>query len=133
MSGLLGKKIGMTRIFDDSGMMIPVTVVKAGPCYVTQVKKASEKDGYDAVQLGFDEKKEKNTTRPVMGHLQKVGAPALRLLKTQLRNNQYEVKSLGVQEGLASEVPNLWIRPVYFERRKGPGTFRLFVQHRRTH
>ena len=58
MSCLLGKKIGMTRIFDKDGNMIPVTVIEAGPCYVTQVKTA-EKDGYEAVQLGFDEKKEK--------------------------------------------------------------------------
>lgn len=80
MSGLLGKKIGMTRIFDDKGNVVPVTVVQAGPCFVTQVKTA-DNDGYNAVQLGYDPKKEKNTTKPVLGHLKKANAPALRVLK----------------------------------------------------
>lgn len=80
MSGLLGKKIGMTRIFDDLGNAIPVTVVEAGPCYVTQVKTV-EKDGYRAVQLGFDPLKEKNSTRPVLGHLKAANAPSLRVMK----------------------------------------------------
>ena len=80
MSGLLGKKIGMTRIFDDTGTMIPVTVIKAGPCYVTQVK-TLENDGYRSVQIGFDEKKEKNTTKPVLGHLKSATVPPLRVLK----------------------------------------------------
>lgn len=81
MSGLLGKKIGMTRIFDESGNVIPVTVVKVGPCYVTQVK-TLENDGYRAVQLGFDtSKKEKSTAKPIMGHLKKAGVPPVRLFK----------------------------------------------------
>lgn len=80
MSGLLGKKIGMARIFDESGNVVPVTVVKVGPCYVTQVK-TLENDGYRAVQLGFDTKREKNTTKPMMGHLKKAGVPPVRLFK----------------------------------------------------
>ncbi len=80
MNGLLGKKIGMTQVFDSTGKAVPVTVVQAGPCYVTQVK-TLENDGYQAVQLGFEEKKEKNTTRPVLGHLKKSGLPPLRFLK----------------------------------------------------
>jgi len=80
MSGLLGKKIGMTRIFDDTGTMIPVTVIKVGPCYVTQVK-TLENDGYRSVQIGFDEKKEKNTSKPVLGHLKSATVPPLRVLK----------------------------------------------------
>ncbi len=80
MNGLLGKKIGMTRIFDETGNMVPVTVVEAGPCYVLQVKSA-EHDGYRAVQLGFDEKKEKNTTKPLIGHFKKAKAPALRFVR----------------------------------------------------
>ena len=59
MSGLLGKKIGMTHIYDEAGKMFPVTVIEAGPCVVTQVR-TIEKDGYSAIQLGFDEKKMKN-------------------------------------------------------------------------
>ena len=63
MSGLIGKKIGMTSIYDASGKIVPCTVIEAGPCVVTQVKTV-EKDGYSAIQLGYDEKKEKNTTKP---------------------------------------------------------------------
>jgi len=80
MSGMLGRKIGMTRIFDETGNMVPVTIIEAGPCYVTQVKTV-EKDGYEAVQLGFGMKKEKNTTRPILGHLKKANVPPLRKLK----------------------------------------------------
>jgi len=80
MSGMLGKKVGMTRIFDELGNAIPVTVVKTGPCYITQLK-TEEIDGYSAVQVGFDEKKEKNTTQPIMGHLNKAGAPPVRILR----------------------------------------------------
>lgn len=64
MSGIIGKKVGMTSIFDADGKNIPCTVIEAGPCVVTQVKTA-EKDGYVSVQLGFDEAKEKNTTKPL--------------------------------------------------------------------
>jgi large subunit ribosomal protein L3 len=71
MQGIIGKKLGMTRIFDSEGAAIPVTVIQAGPCRVTQVKTA-EKDGYTALQLGFGSRKEKNLTRPVKGHLSKI-------------------------------------------------------------
>lgn len=80
MAGLLGKKIGMTRIYDDSGNVIPVTVIQAGPCYVTQIK-TEDNDGYDAIQLGFDHKKEKNMTKPLLGHLKKNNVPAIRKVK----------------------------------------------------
>ena len=80
MNGMLGKKIGMTQVFDEIGNMVPVTVLQVGPCYVTQVKTV-ESDGYNAVQIGFEEKKEKNTTQPLMGHFNKAGVPALRYVK----------------------------------------------------
>jgi large subunit ribosomal protein L3 len=70
MQGLIGKKVGMTSVFDENGKYIPCTVLQAGPCVVTQIK-TKEKDGYDAVQLGFDEKKEKNTTKAEIGHFKK--------------------------------------------------------------
>jgi large subunit ribosomal protein L3 len=70
MLGLIGKKVGMTSIFDVDGKIIPCTVVEAGPCVVTQVKTA-EKDGYSAVQLSFDEKREKSTTSALKGHFDK--------------------------------------------------------------
>lgn len=72
MSGLIGKKIGMTSLFDASGKNVPCTVIEAGPCVVTQVK-TQEKDGYDAIQLAFDEKKEKQTPKPMQGHFAKAG------------------------------------------------------------
>jgi large subunit ribosomal protein L3 len=72
MPGLIGKKIGMTSVFDQDGKNIPCTIIQAGPCVVTQVK-TQEKDGYDAVQLAFDDKKEKNTTKAELGHFKKAG------------------------------------------------------------
>ena len=72
MKGILGKKIGMTQIFDDNGVVIPVTVVQAEPNIVTQVK-TTETDGYNSIQVGFIEKKEKHTTQPLKGHFGKAG------------------------------------------------------------
>ncbi len=72
MSGLIGKKIGMTSIFDENGKNIPCTVIQAGPCVVTQVR-TEEVDGYSAIQLGFDDKSEKNTTKALQGHFAKAG------------------------------------------------------------
>ncbi|MBF8295736.1 MAG: ribosomal protein [Bacteroidetes bacterium] len=79
MSGILGKKIGMTSIFDDNGQMIPCTIIEAGPCYVTQVR-TKVKDGYEAVQLGFDEIKERLVNKPLKGHFKKSGVKPLRLI-----------------------------------------------------
>lgn len=72
MSGIIGKKVGMTSIFDETGKNIPCTVIEAGPCVVTQVKSVAT-DGYAAVQLAYEEKKEKNTTDPLKGHFAKAG------------------------------------------------------------
>lgn len=80
MKGLLGKKLGMTQIFDDRGEVIPVTVIEAGPCYVTQ-KKTLEHDGYTAVQLGFEETKPGRANKPERGHLGKNNLPSLRYLR----------------------------------------------------
>ncbi len=79
MPGLLGKKIGMTSVFSAEGKNIPCTVIEVGPCVVTQVKSV-EKDGYAAVQLGFEEAKEKNTSAPLMGHFKKAGVTPKRHL-----------------------------------------------------
>jgi large subunit ribosomal protein L3 len=79
MPGLLGKKIGMTSVFSADGKNIPCTVVEAGPCVVTQVKTLAT-DGYDAIQVGFQEKKEKHTTKAEMGHFQKAGVTPQRHL-----------------------------------------------------
>ncbi len=76
---ILGRKLGMTQVFNESGDRVPVTVVRAGPCTVVQ-KKTPESDGYTAVQLGFEDKKEKHTTRPLQGHFAKSGVTAKRFL-----------------------------------------------------
>ena len=83
MSGLIGKKIGMTSIFDESGKNIPCTVIEAGPCIVTQVRSEAI-DGYQAIQLGFDEKTEKSATRAHKGHTKKAGTtPKIKLVEFQ--------------------------------------------------
>ena len=78
--GIIGKKIGMTQIFDEAGKVIPVTVVEAGPCVVVQ-KKTVENDGYASVQLGFGEISDKNVTKPMKGHFAKADAAVKRILK----------------------------------------------------
>lgn len=78
--GLIGKKIGMTQIFDEAGKVVPVTVIEAGPCVVTQLKTA-ENDGYEAVQLGFGDVSPKHTNKPMTGHFKKNGLPFKRTLK----------------------------------------------------
>lgn len=90
--GLIGKKIGMTQIFDEAGIAIPVTLIEAGPCYVTQVRSA-EKDGYVAVQLGFDEVKPKRLTQGELGHLKRNNVPPMRFLR------EFRAKDLEVKEG----------------------------------
>ena len=77
MSGLIGRKIGMTSIFDENGKNIPCTVIEAGPCVVTQVR-TNEVDGYAALQLGFDDKSEKHATKADLGHFKKAGTSAKR-------------------------------------------------------
>ena len=72
MKAIIGKKVGMSQIFDENGHVIPVTVIEAGPCVVVQ-KKAAEKEGYEAVQLGFEDVAERKLTKPEMGHLNKAG------------------------------------------------------------
>ena len=79
MSGLIGKKIGMTSVFDAEGKNIPCTVIEAGPCVVTQIR-TEETDGYAAVQLAYDEKKEKHTSAPLMGHFKKANTTPKRKL-----------------------------------------------------
>ena len=79
MPGLLGKKIGMTSVFSADGKNVPCTVIEVGPCVVTQVK-TLEKDGYEALQLGYEEQKEKHTTKPELGHFKKAGVTPKRHL-----------------------------------------------------
>jgi len=95
VKGILGRKVGMTQVIKDSGEVVPVTVVEAGPCYVTQVR-TLERDGYRAVQLGYGETKSKHLTKGQLGHLQKAGVPELRHLR-ELRIREDEVYEIGQQ------------------------------------
>ena len=92
MSGLIGKKVGMTSIYDASGKNIPCTVIEAGPCVVTQVR-TKEVDGYEAVQLAYDDAKEKNTSKAMMGHFKKAKTTPKRMLVEFTRFE--EKKTLG--------------------------------------
>jgi large subunit ribosomal protein L3 len=92
LKGLIGKKVGMTQIFDTTGLAIPVTLIEAGPCYVTQVRQP-EKDGYSAVQLGFSETKPKRLSGGELGHLKRNNFPPLRFLR------EFREKQPDVQEG----------------------------------
>ncbi|MBD5345547.1 MAG: 50S ribosomal protein L3 [Bacteroides sp.] len=91
MPGLIGKKIGMTSVFSADGKNVPCTVIEVGPCVVTQIK-TNATDGYDALQLGFIEKKEKHTTAPMAGHFKKAGvAPQRHLAEFKGFNGEYKL------------------------------------------
>jgi len=91
MQGLIGKKIGMTSVFNEQGNNIPCTVIEAGPCVVTQIK-TTDKDGYEAVQLGFEEKKEKKTTKALAGHFKKANSsPKKKVVEFIADNEKHEV------------------------------------------
>jgi large subunit ribosomal protein L3 len=90
--GILGKKLGMTQVFTPEGLVIPVTVIQAGPCTVLQ-KKDVENDGYEAIQIGFDDKKERKAIKPELGHAKKAGATPKRYIKEfrGIQASEYEV------------------------------------------
>src|SRR5512137_216868 len=92
LKGLIGLKIGMTQIFDETGTAVPVTLIEAGPCYVTQVR-LPEKEGYSAVQLGFREAKTKRVSSGELGHTKKNNLPALKFLR------EFRVKDAGLNPG----------------------------------
>ncbi len=102
MKGLLGKKVGMTQIFDDSGAAVPVTLIETGPCYVTQVREKG-RDGYIAVQLGFGEAKPSRLTGGQLGHLKTNDLPPLRYLR-ELRVKDAD----GVEEGSVIKVEDVF-------------------------
>lgn len=98
MSGLIGKKIGMTSIYDENGRFVPVTVIEAGPCVVTQVRKP-ETDGYSAVQLAYGERKEKNTSKALIGHFKKAGTTT----KAKVAEFKYFERELNLGDTLKLE------------------------------
>ena len=93
MKGILGRKVGMTQIYQQNGTVVPVTVVEAGPCFVTQLR-VPERDGYRAVQLGFGPAKTKHLTKGQQGHLENAGVPQLRHLR-EVRTREDETYALG--------------------------------------
>ena len=101
--GLIGKKIGMTQIFDEEGVAIPVTLIEAGPCYVTQVR-TPEKEGYSGVQLGFMEVKPKRLAGGELGHLKRNNLPPLRVLR------EFRVKNPNIQEGEKVTVSDAFVK-----------------------
>ncbi len=90
MPGLLGKKVGMTSVFSADGKNVPCTVIEVGPCVVTQIKTV-EKDGYEAVQIGFEETTEKHVSKPILGHLKKAGVAPMKHL-AEFKGFEHEYK-----------------------------------------
>lgn len=117
MQGLIGKKVGMTSVFDQDGKNIPCTVLQAGPCVVTQIK-TKDKDGYFAVQLGFDEKKEKHTTKAELGHFNKVNTTPKRKL---IEFTGFEEGQVKEGEVLTAELfrPDNWVDVRGWSKGKG--------------
>ncbi len=99
MAGLIGRKLGMTRVFDGSGRSVTVTLIEAGPCAVTQVKTVAT-DGYDAIQVAYDEKKEKNSNKPEAGHFSKAGIKPRRIVREFLNAGGAEQYKLGDELGV---------------------------------
>lgn len=98
MAGILGRKVGMTQLFDEKGEVVPVTVIEAGPCFVTHVK-TEERDGYRAIQVGFEETKAKRLTKGQQGHLERNDLPLLRHLR-ELRVKDETVYTVGQKIGV---------------------------------
>src|SRR5437588_11403382 len=101
LSGLLGRKVGMTQVFGENGTAIPVTVIEAGPCMITQIKTAA-RDGYEAVQIGFEQAKLKSATRPQLGHLGH-SLPLLKAQRKRLQAYQPEQRAKSKTESSPSE------------------------------
>ncbi|MBC8279057.1 MAG: 50S ribosomal protein L3 [FCB group bacterium] len=125
MKGLLGKKVGMTRIFLDDGRMIPVTLIEAGPCKVVQIK-TQETDNYQAVQLGYLEKKEKRSNKPEIGHFKRAGLPPMRFLR-EFRNYTLQDVKVGdeIKAGIFSNGDKLDITA----KTKGKGFAGVMKRH----
>ena len=124
IEGLLGRKVGMTQIFSSDGRVVPVTVIEAGPCYVTQIRTV-ESDGYQAVQIGFGETKPKRLSKAEVGHLQKAKAPSLRHLREVRASAARSAMSTGTKSPLAAErwpVTSVSTITVWWPRRRSSWT-----------
>lgn len=118
MAGILGKKIGMTSVFTADGKNVPCTVILAGPCVVTQVR-TKEKDGYEAYQLAFDEKKEKHTTKPMLGHFAKANTtPKRYVAEFKEWDKEYKLGDV-LQVGDVLSEADMWVDVVALSKGKG--------------
>jgi large subunit ribosomal protein L3 len=118
MSGIIGKKIGMTSVFDASGKNIPCTVIEAGPCYVTQIRTKAV-DGYDAIQLSYDDKKEKHTTKAEMGHFKKAGVTPKKYVAEFTRFEEGHQKKFGDAVTVTEFIEGEYIDVVGISKGKG--------------
>jgi large subunit ribosomal protein L3 len=134
VKAIIGKKVGMTQIFDEKGKIIPVTVVQAGPCVVIQ-KKTEENDGYEAVQLGFQEVKERKLTKPQLGHMKKAGKSVKKHLKefrlddTSSLNVGDEIKADVFAEGDKVDITGISRGKGFFFFLKRHGASRTATSH----
>lgn len=127
--GIIGKKIGMTQVFDDKGNVVPVTVIQAGPCPVVQ-KKTIENDGYNAVQLGYADQREKLVTKPLKGHFDKAGVAYKKILK-EFRLEDTESINVGDVIGVDSFEVGSGVDVTGISKGKGfAGTIKRYHGHR---
>jgi large subunit ribosomal protein L3 len=118
MSGIIGKKIGMTGIFDEGGKNVPCTIIEAGPCVVTQVR-TKDVDGYDAIQLAYDEKKEKHTTKALKGHFAKAQVSPKRVVREFTRFEAGHRKTFGDKVTVKDFIEGEYIDVVGYSKGKG--------------
>lgn len=118
MSGIIGKKIGMTSVFDENGKNVPCTIIEAGPCAVTQVKTKAV-DGYDAIQLAYEDKKEKHTTKALQGHFKKAKVTPKKILREFTRFEADHRKSFGDEVTVDVFIEGEFIDVVGYSKGKG--------------
>jgi len=115
--GILGKKIGTTRLFTETGEVVPVTVIEAGPCPIVQVK-TKENDGYEAIQIGFGQKRENAVNEPARGHFKKANVPPLRFLR-EIRTDGLDISELGQQITVGIFTPGEYVDVTSTSKGKG--------------
>ena len=118
-AAILGRKVGMTRVYDAAGTIIPVTVVQAGPCIVTQVKTEDGKDGYNAIQLGFHDVKERRSTKPIVGHCKKTGQTTPKKFFKEVRLNGKPTVAAGSTIDVSSFDAIKWVDVMGTSKGKG--------------
>ncbi|HTV47607.1 MAG TPA: 50S ribosomal protein L3 [Phycisphaerae bacterium] len=119
LAAILGRKVGMSRVYDASGTIVPVTVVQAGPCVITQVKTQDGKDGYNAVQLGFEDIKERRSTKPLVGHCQKTGQTSPKRFFREVRLPSKPTVAPGATIDVSSFESIKWVDVVGTSKGKG--------------